>query len=133
MYIDCCLIHLKTLTKDIYYMGNSFEKQNAENLLHCNNTQQGDFNCGASPQADSELFPLKCPQISSTFLNLPKISSRILHVGWQAGTIEASLTDSTPFCMANYPLHTMFLPEDITNRVGSEENMFNDGGCLIKL
>ena len=90
-------------------MGNSFEeKQNAENILHCNNRQQGDFNCEASSQADSELFPLKYPQISPIYLKFLLKFSISFQPGWQAGTIKATLTDSTPFCKAIYPFISCF-------------------------
>ena len=52
----------------------------AENICK----KQGDFNCGASFQADFILNYflsnfLKFSQISSNFLKLPQISSQILH------------------------------------------------------
>ena len=53
----------------------------AENICK----KQGDFNCGASFQADFILNYflsnfLKFSQISSNFLKLPQISSQILHL-----------------------------------------------------
>ena len=119
--VDCFLIHLITLTTinsinrqlkgyRVFFWRKT--KQNAEKILHCNCRQQGDFNCGASSQADSELFPLKFPlkfpQFSSIHLKFLLKFSISSQPGWHAWTVKATLTDSTPFCITNYPFISSF-------------------------
>ena len=55
--------------------------------------QQGDFNCGASSQADFILnyIPKNFLKFSSNFLKFPLKFSISSQPGWQAGTIKATL------------------------------------------